>query len=101
MLALDRASAVGVVLWVVVVVKVVDSDVASVDPVDEVDVSEVEVVWVVLLVVSEVDEVCEVEGPTHTELNLIKKSNSKLVEVPLRRSGRVPSQSDRYYDFLV
>ena len=36
------------------------------------------------------DEVHEVEGPTHTELDLIDESNSESVEVPLRRSDRVP-----------
>ena len=28
-------------------------------------------------------------------------SNSESVEEPLRRSGRVPRQSDRYFSFLV
>ena len=41
------------------------------------------------------------EGPTHTELNLIGESNPEPVEAPLRRSNRVQYQSDRYYDFLV
>ena len=42
------------------------------------------------------NEVQKVKGPTHTELDLIEKSNLKSVEVPLRRSSRVPHQSDRY-----
>ena len=41
------------------------------------------------------------EGPTHTELSLVGESNPELVEAPLRRSSRVPHQSDRYYDFLI
>ena len=49
----------------------------------------------------ELDEVHEVEGPTHTELDSIGESNLKPVEVPLRRSDRVPRQPNRYYDFLV
>ena len=47
------------------------------------------------------DEVHEMKGPTHTELDSIGESNLKLVEAPLRRSGRVPHQPDRYYDFLI
>ena len=49
----------------------------------------------------ELDEVHEVEGLTHTELELLGETNSEPIEPPLRRSGRVPCQSDRYYDFLV
>ena len=49
----------------------------------------------------ELDEIHEVEGPTHIELDSIGESNLKPVEVPLRRSDRVPRQLDRYYDFLV
>ena len=41
------------------------------------------------------------EGLTHTELNLVGESNSEPVEAPLKRSGRIPHQSDRYYNFLV
>ena len=41
------------------------------------------------------------EGSTHTELDSIGESNLELVEAPLRRSGRVPCQSDRYYSFLI
>ena len=47
------------------------------------------------------DEVHEVEGPTHTELSLVGESNPEPVEAPLRRFGRVPHQSDRYYSFLI
>ena len=47
------------------------------------------------------DEVHEVEGLTHIELDLISELNLEPVEVPLRRSGRVLHQSDRYYDFLI
>ena len=41
------------------------------------------------------------EGPTHTELDLIGESNLEPVETPLRRSSIVPYQPDRYYDFLI
>ena len=41
------------------------------------------------------------KGLTHTELDLIRKSIPVSVEVPLRRSDRVPHQSDRYYGFLI
>ena len=37
----------------------------------------------------------------YTELDLIEKLNLELVEAPLRRSGRVPHQPNRYYSFLV
>ena len=47
------------------------------------------------------DEVHKVEGPTHTELDSIGESNLEPLEAPLRKSDRVPHQSDRYYDFLV
>ena len=49
----------------------------------------------------ELDEVHEVEGSIHIELGLIRESNPEPVEAPLRRSGRVPHQSDRYYNFLI
>ena len=49
---------------------------------------------------TELDEVQEVEGSIHTELDLIKESNPEPIEVPLRRSNRVPYQQDRYYGFL-
>ena len=49
----------------------------------------------------ELDEVHEVKGPTHTELDSIGESNLKSIEAPLRRSGRVPHQPDKYYDFLI
>ena len=32
---------------------------------------------------------------------MIGESNSKSVEVPLRRYGRVSHQPDRYYNFLI
>ena len=41
------------------------------------------------------------KGPTHKKLNLIGESNLEIVEAPLRRSGRVLCQSDRYYSFLI
>ena len=34
-------------------------------------------------------------------MNLIGELNLELVEEPLRRSGRVPRQLDRYYSFLI
>ena len=49
----------------------------------------------------ELNKVCKVEIPTHTESDLIEESNPESVEVPLRRSDRVPRQPDRYYDFLI
>ena len=49
----------------------------------------------------ELDEIQEVERPIHTELDLIKESNLEPVEVSLRRSDRVPHQSNRYYNFLI
>ena len=42
-----------------------------------------------------------VEVPVHTESDLIEESYPDPIEVPLRRSDRVPHQSDRYYDFLI
>ena len=47
------------------------------------------------------DEVHEVKKPTHTELDLIRESNMKPVETPLRRSDSVLHQLDRYYGFLI
>ena len=49
----------------------------------------------------ELDEVYEVEGPTHIELDLIGESSQEPVEAPLKRSSRVPHQSDRYNGFLI
>ena len=49
----------------------------------------------------ELDEVHKVEELTHTELYLIRESNSEPLEAPLRRSDKVLHQPDRYYDFLV
>ena len=52
----------------------------------------------------ELREVQQIEEPTHsrtaTESALIK-SNPESTEDPIRRSDRVPCQSDRYYGFLV
>ena len=52
----------------------------------------------------ELREVQQIEEPTHsrtaTESALIR-SNPKSIEDPIRRSGRVPRQPDRYYSFLV
>ena len=47
------------------------------------------------------DKVYEVEGPTHTKLYLIGESILEPVEAPLRRSSRVPHQSNIYYSFLI
>ena len=41
------------------------------------------------------------EGSSHIELNLIGELNLEPIEAPLRRSDRVPCQSDRYYGFLI
>ena len=49
----------------------------------------------------ELDKVHEVKGPTHTELDSIGESILEPVEAALKRSDKVPHQSDRYYDFLV
>ena len=52
----------------------------------------------------ELDEVQQVEGPTpiaEPESDMIRSDPEPNIPVPLRRSGRVPHQSDRYYDFLV
>ena len=49
----------------------------------------------------ELDEIHEVKGLTHIELDLIGESNLKPVEAPLKRSDRVPHQSDRYYSFFI
>ena len=35
------------------------------------------------------------------ESDLIRSNPEPIVETSLRRFGRVPHQSDRYYDFLV
>ena len=52
----------------------------------------------------ELNEVQEVEELSHSkdtiESDLIR-SNPEPIEVPLRRSDRVPHQLDRYYDFLI
>ena len=47
------------------------------------------------------DKFYEVGGLTYTELDLIGESNLEPVEAPLRRSGRVLHQLDRYYSFLI
>ena len=53
----------------------------------------------------ELDEVRSVEEPTQSskpiESDLIRSNLEHIVEIFLRRSDRVPCQSDRYYDFLV
>ena len=53
----------------------------------------------------ELNEVQEVEDLTqstdHTKSDLIRSNPEPNIEAPLRRSGRVPYQVDRYYDFLV
>ena len=51
------------------------------------------------------DEVQSVEEPTQTSENiksdLIRSNSDPIVKAPLRRSDRVPYQSNRYYDFLI
>ena len=52
----------------------------------------------------ELDKVQQVERPTpiaEPESDLIRSDLEPNVPAPLRRSDRVPCQSDRYYDFLV
>ena len=53
----------------------------------------------------ELDKIRSVEESTQsskpTESNLIRSNLKPIVETSLRRSGRVPYQSDRYYGFLV
>ena len=52
----------------------------------------------------ELDEVQQIEGPTpiaESESDLIRSNPKPNVPAPLRRSGRVPHQPDRYYSFLV
>ena len=49
----------------------------------------------------ELDEVHKVKGLTHIELDLIEKLNPESVKVLLKRSDKVPHQSDRYYNFLI
>ena len=52
----------------------------------------------------ELNEVRQGEVLLHSETTIepaLIGSNSELVEKPLRRSGRVPRQSNRYFDFLV
>ena len=52
----------------------------------------------------ELREVQQVEEPSHsettTDLALIRSNPEPIVD-PIRRSGRVPHQPDRYLDFLV
>ena len=52
----------------------------------------------------ELTEVQQVEEPSHsettTDLALIRSNPEPIVD-PIRRSGRVPHQPDRYLDFLV
>ena len=50
----------------------------------------------------ELDEVQQVEGPTpiaEPETDMIRSYPEPNVPAPLRRSGRVPHQPDRYYGF--
>ena len=53
----------------------------------------------------ELDEVQLVEEPTQINKNiksdLIRLNLKFIIEVLLRRFGRVPCQPDRYYDFLI
>ena len=52
----------------------------------------------------ELDKVRQVEKPTHVtepEPDLIRSDPEPIDYAPLRRSGRVPHQLDRYYGFLV
>ena len=52
----------------------------------------------------ELSEVQQVEEPTHLRDNIepaMIRSHLEPTQEPLRRSGRVPSRPDRYYDFLV
>ena len=49
----------------------------------------------------ELSDIHKVEKSTHIELDLIEESNPEPVDVPLRRSDKVPYSSNRYYDFLV
>ena len=52
----------------------------------------------------ELDEVRQVKKLTQVaepESDLIRSDLEFIVQAPLRRSGRVPRQPDRYYDFLV
>ena len=50
------------------------------------------------------DKVRQVKKSTQVaepESDLIRSDPEPIVQAPLRRSGRVPHQSDRYYGFLV
>ena len=53
----------------------------------------------------ELDEVRSIEEPTQSsrpiESDLIRSNPEPIVEISLRRSGRVSHQPDRYYSFLV
>ena len=52
----------------------------------------------------ELRKVQQVERPTHstdTKEPALIRSNPEPINMPLRRSGRVPHQPDRYYGFLV
>ena len=49
----------------------------------------------------ELNDIHEVVEPVHSKSDLIEKSNLESVEVPLRRSDKVPHQLDRYYIFLI
>ena len=50
----------------------------------------------------ELDEVQQVEVPIQSEIAIefaLIRSNPEPIEKPLRRSGRIPHPSDRYFDF--
>ena len=52
----------------------------------------------------ELNEVRQEEVPFHSETTIeptLIGSNPEPIEEPLRRSGRVPCQPDRYFNFLV
>ena len=52
----------------------------------------------------ELDEVRQVEKSTQVaepESDLIRSDPEPIVQAPIRRSGRVPCQPDKYYSFLI
>ena len=46
-----------------------------------------------------IDELTQSSKPTETDL--IRSNLESIIDVLLRRSGRVSHQPDRYYDFLI
>ena len=52
-----------------------------------------------LVEVRSVEEPIESSKPIKSDL--IRSNSEPIIEISLRRSGRVPHQSDRYYSFLV